>query len=105
MTDNSPLPDPPEWDWRKEREKQQATKADTEQPKGPGATQALYERSLGIGIAIGYSFVGPVLGGILLGLWLDGWEPGGYTILGLLLGMAGALVLLIRLVARLNRES
>lgn len=102
MPDESRLPDPPEWNWREERAAREAEPTEGEPATRPKQVQV--EKSLGVGIAIGYSFVGPVLGGILLGLWMDGWAPGGFTILGLLLGMAGALALLIRLVARLNRE-
>ena len=105
MTDESRLPDPPEWNWREEQEKRQAKQVEGDKVRRLSTTQMLMERNIGLGIAIGYSFVGPVLGGMLLGLWLDGWSPGGYTILDLLLGMAGALTLLIRLVARINRES
>lgn len=104
MPDESRLPDPPEWNWREERKERQPERGETGDAAATSPKHARVERSLGIGIAIGYSFVGPVLGGILLGLWLDGWNPGGYTIVGLLLGMAGALLLLIRLVARLSRE-
>lgn len=63
------------------------------------------QRSMGIALAIGYSFVGPVAAGLLLGYVLDGRLGGTYTVVGLLLGTVGAFVLLVRLVSRLNDDS
>ena len=95
------LPDPPDWDWRKEYEEQGKEPVE---PRKRAPSQSEVSRNIGMAIAIGYSFVGPVLGFMLLGMLLDGWKPGGWTIVGLLLGMAAALVLLIRLVAKMNRD-
>lgn len=95
------LPDPPDWDWRKEYEEQGKEPVE---PRKRVPSQSEVSRNIGMAVAIGYSFVGPVLGFMLLGMLLDGWKPRGWTIVGLLLGMAAALVLLIRLVAKMNRD-
>jgi F0F1-type ATP synthase assembly protein I len=59
-------------------------------------------RSMGLALAIGYSFVGPLLAGILIGKFLDHNNGTTYTIVGMLIGTVLALVLLVRLVGRLN---
>jgi F0F1-type ATP synthase assembly protein I len=97
------LPDPPEWDWRKEYEEQGKEPPDAKATK-KSPSPAVVNRNIGLAIAIGYSFVGPVLGFMLLGMMLDGWKSGGWTIVGLLVGMVAALALLLRLVGKLNRD-
>jgi len=88
------LPDPPEWEWHG-------------RPKPPPETAktAPSERnSLGLAFAIGYSFVGPVVGGILIGSLLDRKAGGTWTMVGLLVGTVVAFALLIRLVNKLNEN-
>ena len=62
------------------------------------------QRGLGIAFAIGYSFVGPLLAGIIIGTLLDGRPGGTWTLVGILVGTAMAFVLLIRLVNKLNQD-
>ncbi|HEY3781096.1 MAG TPA: AtpZ/AtpI family protein [Fimbriimonadaceae bacterium] len=62
------------------------------------------QKGLGIAFAIGYSFVGPLLAGILIGTLLDGKPGGKYTLIGILVGTVMAFVLLIRLVNKLNQD-
>lgn len=62
------------------------------------------ERSLGIAFAIGYSFVGPLIAGIVIGAIIDGHVGGTWTIVGIFVGTVMAFVLLIRLVIRLNEN-
>jgi len=59
-------------------------------------------QGLGLAFAVGYSFVGPIVAGIVIGMWIDGWRSGIGTLVGLGLGTAAAFFLLIRLVSRLN---
>lgn len=76
-------------------------KADT---KSPQLAPANMNSGLGIAFAIGYSFVGPILAGIIIGSLLDGRPGGTWTLVGVFLGTVAALVLLVRLVARLNQN-
>ena len=87
------LPDPPEWEWHGPKSPPEKPKAASNEPKG-----------LGLAFAIGYSFVGPVLGGILIGSLLDGKAGGTWTMVGLLVGTVVAFALLIRLVNKLNEN-
>lgn len=60
-------------------------------------------RGMGLAFAIGYSFVGPLLAGIIVGRLLDGNHGSTWTMAGIFVGAAVALFLLIRLVNRLNQ--
>jgi F0F1-type ATP synthase assembly protein I len=87
------LPEPPDWEWKRPEPAAPLPKASTgaEAPKG-----------LGLAFAIGYSFVGPVVGGVLIGSLIDGKSGGTFTVVGLLVGTVLAFALLIRLVNKLN---
>jgi len=61
-------------------------------------------RGFGIAFAIGYSFVGPLLAGIIVGTIIDGRAGGPATMVGILVGTVLAFVLLIRLVNKLNQQ-
>jgi hypothetical protein len=87
------LPEVPEWEY--------------ERPKSPidkSAPPAAYSRGMGLAIAIGMSFLVPVLAGVLIGYFIDGRVGGTAGIIGLVLGAALALALLVRLVNRLNAD-
>jgi F0F1-type ATP synthase assembly protein I len=88
------LPEPPNWEYHRP--------AKAEPP--PGARQDPKTKGMGLALAIGYSFVGPVLGGIVIGSLLDGRTGGTFTMVGLLVGTVAAFALLIRLVNKLNDE-
>lgn len=87
------MPEPPEWNY-KGSENWRALKGH-EQKDTSG-------RAMGMGLAIGYAFVGPVLVCAGLGALIDGRFGGPYTGAGLFVGFALALFLLIKLVNRLN---
>jgi len=91
------MPEPPDWNWQRPANEPAKGSA-----KGPDPV--VYSRGMGIAFAIGTSFLGPVLGGLLLGYLIDGKVGGTWGIVGLLLGTIAAFVLLIRLVNKLNED-
>jgi len=93
------LPEPPDWEWQRPVE----PKPDVHVPSND--KHAVYSRGMGLAIAIGSAFIGPVLGGILIGAFIDGKVGGTATTIGLLVGTVLAFVLLIRLVNKLNEDS
>lgn len=57
-------------------------------------------------VALGFEIAASVVGGILLGLWLDGkagWSPF-FLILGVVAGMAGATLRIIQVLKRQGKE-
>lgn len=91
------MPEPPDWKWERP--------ANELKPKNSsGPSQAAYTRGMGIAFAIGTSFLGPVLSGLLIGYFLDGRVGGTWGIVGLLVGTVVAFILLIRLVNKLNED-
>ena len=73
-------------------------------PRKSQGNDAANSRGFGIALAIGYSFVGPLLAGIIIGSLIDGHPGGPATIAGILIGTVLAFVLLIRLVNKLNQQ-
>lgn len=69
---------------------------------GANSRQPRLGRAMGLALSIGYSFVGPLLAGIFIGILLDGKPGGKWTIVGMFVGTIIAFILLIRLVNRLN---
>lgn len=95
--EHTELPEPPDWEWKR-------PPAEEPRPE-PGLPSSVYSRGMGLALAIGGVFVGPVLAGILLGVFLDRqFGSGWFTILGIFVGTAVALFLLIRLVNRLDKN-
>ncbi len=88
------LPEPPEWEW-----KRQPPPAENKRQISEGPA---YSRGMGLALAIGFAFVGPVLGGILIGALIDRGFGGTWSIVGLLVGTVIAFATLIRLVNKLN---
>lgn len=91
------VPDPPEWRWNR------PPADDNTQRKGKPKPE-VYSRGMGLAFAIGTSFLGPVLGGLLVGYLIDGRVGGTWGVVGLLVGTIVAFVLLIRLVNKLNQD-
>jgi hypothetical protein len=100
------VPDPPKIEPRqpKEEAKHPSTAQDRQKAGTRSSTPPHVQRGLGIALAIGYSFVGPLLAGILLGTLADGKPGGKWTLVGILVGTIMAFVLLIRLVNKLNQD-
>jgi F0F1-type ATP synthase assembly protein I len=95
--EHTEVPEPPDWEWKR-------PSAEEPRPK-VGLPSSAYSRGMGLALAIGGVFVGPVLAGILLGVFLDRqFDSGWFTILGIFLGTTVALFLLIRLVNRLDKN-
>jgi F0F1-type ATP synthase assembly protein I len=63
------------------------------------------QTKLGLVMSAGTAVAGSVIGGTLLGYYLDAWLGTGpwLVIVGVILGTAGALIWLYRLVARLQQ--
>ncbi|MBI1760624.1 MAG: AtpZ/AtpI family protein [Acidobacteria bacterium] len=63
------------------------------------------ETKLGLVMSAGIAVAGSVIGGTLLGYYLDAWLGTGpwLLIVGVILGTAGALIWLYRLVARIQQ--
>ena len=93
----SKLPDPPEWKFTRPR----APGQESGSPRFSGSSS---NRGLGLAMAIGYAFVGPVVIGVLVGAAIDGRVGGTGTIIGLFAGTVAAFVMLIKLVNRLNDD-
>jgi ATP synthase protein I len=63
-------------------------------------------RKLALAVSVSTNLAAPIIGGILLGYWLDQWlgtKPW-LILLGTLLGTAGAFLALYRLVNQINQE-
>lgn len=91
------LPEPPDWKWERP--------AEVSEPKpARPTTQGTLSRGMGLAFAIGSSFLGPVLAGLLIGFLIDGRAGGTAGTIGLLVGTVLAFVLLIRLVNKLNED-
>ena len=88
------LPEPPEWEWKRQPPPVESRRPDSEGPA--------YSRGMGLAMAIGFAFVGPVLGGVLIGALIDRGFGGTWSIVGLLVGTVVAFATLIRLVNKLN---
>lgn len=88
------LPEPPEWEWKRE-----PPPAENKPTVSAGPS---YSRGMGLALAIGFAFVGPVLGGVLIGALIDHGFGGTWSIVGLLVGTVVAFATLIRLVNKLN---
>jgi len=99
-----------EFEERIEKIRSRAAKARDVKPGGSREPRRRFESdrsvsggsAVGLAFAVGYAFVGPVVAGIVIGLWCDHWQSGTWTIVGLGIGTAAAFFLLIRLVNRLN---
>lgn len=91
------VPEPPEWEYER-------TAPSEPKPKVAPPTKEAAQRGMGLALAIGYSFVGPVVLGVLIGTLLDGKAGGTWTLVGLLAGTVVAFVLLVRLVNKLNES-
>jgi ATP synthase protein I len=63
-------------------------------------------RKLALAVSVSANLAAPILGGILLGYWLDQWlgtKPW-LILLGTFLGTAGAFLALYRVVNQINQE-
>jgi F0F1-type ATP synthase assembly protein I len=92
------LPDPPQWEYERQKEADEPLN-----PQSIGAQKDV-SRGMGLAFAIGSSFLGPVLAGLLIGYLIDGKAGGAAGTIGLLIGTVVAFVLLIRLVNKLNEN-
>lgn len=63
-------------------------------------------RKLALAVSVSTNLAAPIVGGILLGYWLDQWlhtKPW-LLLLGMLLGTTGAFLALARIVNKINQE-
>lgn len=68
--------------------------------------ESMNSRKLALAVSVSTNLAAPIIGGVLLGYFLDEWlhtKPW-LVLLGTLVGTAGAFLALIRIVNRINQE-